>query len=150
MAPITGTIEISRPAPEVFDYISDLQRHTEWQSALESVAVESAGPVRLGTEAVETRRVPGGTRRIPYEITVHERPNRMAFQVTDGAVRARGSMTLTSLDSGTRTRVGFEIEFEGHGLGVLLLPFVRRDARHNVAENLAALKARLESDGQLG
>ena len=56
-------------------------------------------------------------------------------------------MSFTALDNGTRTRVDFQIEFAGHGLGVLLMPIVRRDARREVPKNLAALKQQLESAG---
>jgi hypothetical protein len=54
-------------------------------------------------------------------------------------------MTFTPLDNGTRTRVDFQMEFVGHGLGVLLLPLVTRDARSQVPRDLSALKQRLES-----
>jgi uncharacterized membrane protein len=147
MAPITGTIEIARPPQDVFDYVADLQRQGEWQAAIEKVEVETDGPTRVGTRAVQTRRVPGGSRSFPWEVTEHDSPRRTAFRVTDGPVRPQGSMNFTALDNGTRTRVDFRIEFAGHGLGVLLLPIVRRDARRDVPKNLAALKQRLESAG---
>ena len=65
--------------------------------------------------------------------------------MTGGPVRPEGTMTFTPLDGGTRTRVDFEMEFHGHGLGVLLLPIVNRDAKKLVPKDLALLKQRLES-----
>lgn len=147
MAPITGTIDIARPPQDVFDYVADLTRQGEWQAAIEKIEVETDGPTRVGTQATQTRRVPGGSRTFPYEVTAHEPPSRTAFRVTGGPVRPEGSMTFTPLDNGTRTRVDFQIEFHGHGLGVLLMPVVRRDARQDVPANLGALKQRLESAG---
>jgi hypothetical protein len=84
-------------------------------------------------------------RDIPYEITECDPPRRLAFKVTGGPLRPEGSMTLTSLDNGTRTRVDFEMEFHGHGLGVVLLPVAVHDARKHVPEDMATLKERLES-----
>jgi uncharacterized membrane protein len=147
VAPINGTIEIGRPAQDVFDYVADLKRQGEWQASLEKVEVETEGPTRVGTRAIQTRRVPGGSRSFPYEVTEHDPPRRSSFQVTGGPVRPHGSMTFTPLDNGTRTRVDFQIEFAGHGFGVLLMPIVRRDARREVPENLSALKQRLEPTG---
>jgi uncharacterized membrane protein len=145
VAPITGTIEIARSPQDVFDYVADLKRQGEWQKAIVSIEVETEGPARVGTRAVETRRVPGGTRSFPFELTEHDPPRRSSFQVTGGPVRPHGSITFTPLDGGSRTRVDFQMEFVGHGLGVLLLPLVQRDARHQVPNDLAALKQRLES-----
>jgi uncharacterized membrane protein len=147
VTPISGTIEIARPPQDVFDYVADLKRQGEWQEAIVSVEVETEGPTRVGTKAVETRRVPGGTRTFPFEMTEHDSPRRSSFQVTGGPVRPHGTITLTSLENGTRTRVDVQLEFAGHGLGVLLLPLVHRDARREVPKNLNALKQRLESNG---
>jgi uncharacterized protein YndB with AHSA1/START domain len=145
MAPITGSVEIARSPQDVFDYVTDIERQAEWQEAIVDVKVETEGPTRVGTRAVETRRVPGGTRTFPFEITEHDPPRRSGFQVKDGPVRPHGTITFTPLDEGARTRVDFEIEFEGHGLGALLLPIVNRDARKIVPNDLALLKQRLES-----
>jgi len=145
MTPITASIEISRPPQDVFDYVNDLSRHPEWQTGLLSVEVESEGPTRKGTRAKETRKVPGGKQTYEYEMTEHDPPRAAGFQVLTGPVRPHGSLTLTPLDDGKRTGVEFTIEFAGHGLGKLLVPFVNRDARKTVPQDLQMLKQRMES-----
>jgi uncharacterized protein YndB with AHSA1/START domain len=145
MTPITASIEIDRTPQDVFAYASDPVRQTEWQEGLLSVKLETDGPVGVGTKAVDTRKVPGGTREFPFEMTEFDAPNRMSFQVTDGPVRPSGTMTFTPLDGGTRTKVEFTMEFKGHGLGVLLIPLVNRDARKIAPKDLEQLKSRLES-----
>jgi uncharacterized membrane protein len=145
MTPITGTIEISRSPQDVFDYVGDLSRHGEWQSAVVDVQVETEGPTKLGTKAKETRLVPGGKQSYHYEITEWEPPRVSAFKVVDGPMRPEGSITFTPLDDGARTRVDFEMVFHGHGFGKLLTALATRDARKHVPNDLAALKARCES-----
>jgi hypothetical protein len=54
-------------------------------------------------------------------------------------------MTLAPTDGGSGTRVEFEMDFEGHGFGKVLLGLVRHDARRIVPQDLAALKQRLEA-----
>jgi hypothetical protein len=45
-----------------------------------------------------------------------------------------------------RSRLTIAVEFEGHGIGRLLVPLVvRREARKEVPANLATLRQRLES-----
>jgi len=145
MTPITGSIEISRPPQDVFDYVGDLSRHKEWQSALVEVELEDDGPTKLGTKVKETRLVTGGKQSYEYEITEWEPPRVSGFKVLSGPVRPEGTITFTPLDDGARTRVDFEMEFHGHGFGKLLTGLATRDARKHVPNDLAALKARCES-----
>lgn len=69
---IKHSIEISRPAEEVFAYLDQIDRHNEWQPSLVSTVVETAGPARVGARVLERRKVPGGTRDIRYEVTEHD------------------------------------------------------------------------------
>ena len=56
---IKHSIVINRPAEEVFAYLDQVDRHNEWQGQLVSTAVETDGPIRVGTRVVERRIVPG-------------------------------------------------------------------------------------------
>ena len=62
---ITHSIEINRPAEEVFAYLDQLERHSEWQSSLVSARVETEGPTRVGTRVVERRRFPAERETFP-------------------------------------------------------------------------------------
>jgi uncharacterized protein YndB with AHSA1/START domain len=142
MAPITASIEIARPPEAVFAYIDDLSRHAEWQRQLQEVRVETEGPTRVGSRARDRRKVPGGVQEMTYEITEHDPPRRASFRGIDGPVRAFGTVTVAPADAGSR--VTLELDFEGHGLGKLLLPLVRRQARKEVPQDQQLLKQRLE------
>jgi uncharacterized membrane protein len=144
MAPITSSIEIARPAEVVFAYLDDLARHGEWQADVEQVTVETDGPTRVGTRARDKRRVPGGTREIRYEIVEHDPPRRSRFRGLDGPVRPEGVVTVSPLDS-ARSRVTIELELRGHGLGKLVAPLARRQARKSIPLDQQRLKQRLES-----
>jgi hypothetical protein len=80
------------------------------------------------------------------EVTEHTPPTRFAFRGIDGPVRAVGRGSIEPLDNGARSRVTVEIDFEGHGIGKLLVPlFVRRQATKELPQNQRRLKERLES-----
>jgi uncharacterized protein YndB with AHSA1/START domain len=142
---INETIEIGRPPHDVFAYVSDMARHPEWQDKLLTATVETEGPMRVGTRVRQTRRLGRGTRTFTLEVTEHDPPNRLAFQGIDGPVRPRGRITLEPLDDGQRTRYSAQLDFEGQGLGLLLTPLVRRDARRQLPESLQQLKRKLEA-----
>jgi uncharacterized membrane protein len=142
---ITEAIEIDRRPEEVFAYLDQLDRHGEWQGAIVSTRVETEGPTRVGSRAVDTRRVPGGPRDVRYEVTEHDPPRKVSFRGTDGPVRPVGTVTIEPLGDGSRSRVQLELDLQGHGLGKLVAPFARRQAAKEVPQDQARLKQRLES-----
>ena len=141
---IRDSIEIQRPAEEVFAYLDQLDRHPEWQSSLVSAKVETEGPTRVGTRVVERRKVPGGARDIPYEITEHEPPRKASFRGTAGPVRPIGTVTVEPLGQ-TGSRMSLELELEGHGLGKLFAIVARRQAAKEVPESHKKFKELVES-----
>ena len=63
----------------------------------------------------------------------------------DGPIRAVVEVTVEPITE-ARSRVTIAVDFDGHGIGKLLVPLVvRREARKEMPANLAALKGRLES-----
>jgi uncharacterized membrane protein len=141
---ITDSIEINRPAEEVFAYLDQLDRHGEWQEEILATSVETEGPTRVGTRATNRRRVPGGRQGITYEITEHEPPRRVSFQGVNGPVRARGTVLVEPLGEST-ARVTLEFDLIGHGVGKLLAPLARRHAGRQIPKDQARLKERLEA-----
>jgi uncharacterized protein YndB with AHSA1/START domain len=142
---IRESIEIDRRPEDVFAYLDQLDRHGEWQGTIISTRVETEGPTRVGSRAVDRRRVPGGPRDIPYEVTEHDPPRKVSFRGTAGPVRPVGTVTVEPLDDGARSRVSLELDLQGHGIGKLVAPLARRQAARQIPQDQTALKARLES-----
>jgi uncharacterized membrane protein len=146
MAPIVESIEINRSAEDVFAYVDDLGRHGEWQEQIVSTHVDTDGPTRVGTRATDTRRMPGGTREISYEITTHDPPRSSSFRGINGPIRPLGTITVEPLDDGTRSKLTLELELKGNGLGVLLAPLARAGARKDIPKSHRRLKEILERE----
>jgi uncharacterized membrane protein len=142
---IVESIEIARRPEEVFAYLDQLERHGEWQEEIVSSKLDTEGPTRVGSRATDTRRMPGGPREISYEIVEHDPPRKTSFRGLEGPVRAVGTVTVEPLDDGARSRVKLEFDLEGHGIGKLLAPLARRQARKQIPNNQLQLKERLES-----
>jgi hypothetical protein len=146
MAPIVHSIEISRSPEDVFAFMTDFRHAAEWQENLISANVEGEGPFGVGSRVKMTRRVAGSERTMTNEVTGHDPPRSFAFRGVDGPIRAKGRGTVEPVGDGTSSRVTFELDFEGHGIGKLLVPLVvRRQARSDVTKSYARLKERLES-----
>jgi len=142
---IRESIEIDRRPEEVFAYLDQLDRHGEWQGTIISTRVETEGPTRVGSRAVDRRQVPGGPRDIPYEVTEHDPPRKVSFRGVEGPVRPVGTVTVEPLDDGSRSRVSLEFDLQGHGIGKLFAPFARRQAAKQIPQDQVKLKERLES-----
>ena len=83
------------------------------------------------------------------ELTELNPPTSWAVRGIDGPVRGNVRGTIEPLDDGMRSRVTIELDFEGHGIGKLLVPLVvRRQARKELPKNQQNLKDRLESGAQ--
>lgn len=88
MAVIKESIEIARSPEEVFAYLDELSRHSEWQGQL--VSAHADGPTKVGTRATETRKVGGREQTMTYEVTEHSPPRTFAFRGVDGPIRVVG------------------------------------------------------------
>ena len=147
MSPTTTTIEVNRPAEEVFAYVTNPTRFVEWQDGVVSGHMDGDRPHAVGDRCLTTRKIGGAERSVTSEITHIDPPNTWGVRAIDGPIRAIVDVTVSPLEDGRRSRVKIDLEFTGHGIGKLLVPlFVRPSARKEMPENLNRLKQRLESD----
>ena len=143
--------EIDRRPDEVFACVTDPSRFSEWQAEVVSARAEGSGPLQEGSRMVMTRRMGGREQTMTSEYTQYDSPRSYEFRVLDGPVRALGKGTFESLGDGDRTRFTMEIDFEGHGIGKLLVPLVvRRQAAKELAVSHEDLKKMLENDSSSG
>jgi uncharacterized protein YndB with AHSA1/START domain len=144
MAPIVTSIEITRPPEEVFRYVIDPSRFVEWQEGVVSGRMEGDGPHGVGSRCVTTRRIGGGERASTAEITEFDPPKTWADHGIDGPIRARVNVAVEPRGVGG-SNVTITLDFEGHGIGKLLVPLVvRRQAQKEMPANCQRLKQRLE------
>ena len=91
-----------------------------------------------------TRRIGFADRPITSEIVHIDPPRTWRVRGIDGSIRATIDVTVEPLD-GASARLTIAIDFEGNGIGKILVPLaVRREARKEMPASLATLKQRLE------
>jgi len=143
MSPIVSTIEIARPPDEVYAYATDPSRFAEWQRDVVSVHMD--GPaLAVGTRYTTTRRIGPSHQTQEQEITEVVPSRSWAARGVDGPIRANATITVEPLDGGTRSRVTFALDFVGNGIGVPLVPMVRRMAARGAPLSYQNLKRHLE------
>ena len=149
MPPIVTSAEIERPAAEVFACATDPARFSEWQKGVvdghmdgPADGTRSSGRGReVRDDAAHRRRQPPGHLRAhayrPAQDlgrTGHRRPD-------PGDCRV-----LVEPVTDSRSRLTISVDFTGHGIGKILVPLmVRREARKEMPENMAALKQKMEA-----
>jgi len=146
MAPIVSSIEIARPVDEVFFYVTDPSRFSEWQSGVLGGGMDGGKAPGVGSKCTTTRRIGGAAREVTSEVTKLDPPTSWAVRGIDGPIRAVVDVTVEPLDTNGRSRVTIAVDFEGHGIGKLLVPLVvRRQALKEMPANCRKLKERLEA-----
>jgi carbon monoxide dehydrogenase subunit G len=144
MATITESIEINRRPDDVFAYATDFSRFAEWQGGVVSARRDGGGPLSVGTRATVMRRLGPRTLARTEEITELHPPRTWTVRGDGGpfAVTVRG--TIEPLDQGSRSRLTIAFHIEGHGVGNLLVPIVRRAVQRLLPRNERKLKEILE------
>jgi len=145
MAPTIATTVVDRPAAEVFAYATDPAHFHEWQQGVIDGHLDQAGPAQVGTKCVTTRRIGGAGRAVTSEITHIDAPRTWGVRGLDGPIRATVDVSVEALTE-TSSRLTISVDFDGHGIGRLLVPLiVRREAQKEMPANVEALKRRVET-----
>jgi uncharacterized protein YndB with AHSA1/START domain len=140
-------IEVALPPEEVFAYATDPQRFGEWQGDVVSVSTDGDAPLPVGARFSTTRRIRGTDRTMTQEVTESSPPYSWAARGTDGPIRPTARLTVEPGPGGAGSRITFDLDFEGHGIGIALLPLVRRQAEKSAPISFRKFKELLEARG---
>jgi hypothetical protein len=146
---VENSIEISRGPDEVFSYVADRSHDPEWIDSVVSAHRESASPLAVGSKLQATRRV--GPRMVRYteEMLELDPPGTWANRGYGGlpvTVLAKGR--VEPLDDGKRSRLTISTQFQGHGIGKLLVPLLARRLARQLPRDEQKLKELLEQGTQ--
>ena len=141
MSRYSHTVEIRRPAEEVFAFVTDPAAYPRWQPSLVRVEPHAPGPLRLGSEATEVRRFLGRELETTWTCVEHEPGRRSAIESDEGPVPFRGTFVLEPCGGGTRFTWIVETRGAAARLGG---PLVGRATKRELAANAGRLKRLLE------
>lgn len=145
MPPIITTVDVNRPAGDVYAYATDPARFPEWQAGVVEGRLDAHGTPEVGAKCVTTRHIGGADRASTAELTRLDPPKTWGVRGIDGPIRATVDLEVEPLTANS-SRLTIAVDFEGRGLGRMLVPLlVRRQAHKEMPANLAKLKQLLES-----
>jgi uncharacterized protein YndB with AHSA1/START domain len=135
-------VTIERKPEEVFAFLSDLERVSEWQQGVIRSQVLTPGPVRVGTRFTETAKVGPWRLDATCEVTAYEPARRMAFTASSKPIEYGGEFTLEPLGSGTRLSVDAAVRLKGFWR--LMQPVMAGEMKSETRKELETIKRVLE------
>ncbi len=144
MFEIKGSIDIGRPAEEVFAYLSDPNTFKEWEDGVLEMELTSEGPVGVGSKG---RRVENymGRDEGTWEVTKYELGKTIALTFESQKFSGDGRYDLEPADGGTRLRYRFGGRVKSpiwNLLTPLMMPMVRRRTNRNYDRLKQVLEAK--------
>jgi Polyketide cyclase / dehydrase and lipid transport len=137
---------IASNVSEVWAYMSDVRRWSEWAPTVLECNVRGGGPFQLGAQLDQRAKgLLGSSRSRSQRVTVVEAPHRMAFAGPLGTSAGRWGMELKPIDDRqTDTMMWVEVDFAGIMRAIPAGAFKRRVQRVSDLE-MVLIKSALES-----
>ena len=133
---------IGAPPAQVFAYLSDLEKLSEWQAGVVSAQRTSDGPMGIGATALVTREIMGNRVEAPLTVTEYDPPRRMAIGSEVSGVKAQGTLDFAPTDDGRATDLTFAMEIRGSMLTVFMEPMIANAAGSDIEASLERLRSR--------
>ena len=138
-----ATLEISKPAAQVFAFIDDLSKAPLWLESCLELRQADGKPKVVGTPHRYTYRQGGREGAMDGVVTAYEPGRRLAMRFTDNQFEIAVSFLLSASGSGTLVEHTVAITPKSL-LGRLMAPVIRLGNRKQVVNNLARAKEILE------
>ena len=145
MKPVVVTVDIDRPAPEVFAYLEEVTNNTEWLKGMRSCRWTTEPPVHVGSRYEQVAQFLGKEIRTSFEVTALEPGRLITISSREGSsFPLTVTRSVAPLGDGG-ARVTETVESEPGGFYKIAQPLLRLMVRRNIARDYRALKSLLES-----
>ena len=138
-----STLDIARPADDVFAVISDFSRNPEWQGGMRSAEWTSEPPVAVGSTYDQVARFLGRDVITSFEVVAHEPGRSITIESRQSSFPITVTRSVEPIDE-THTRVVADFDGRPGRFFGLLGPLLQRLAERSVREDYARLKELLE------
>ena len=139
-------ITVGGSVPEVWAYVCDVSRWSEWAPTVRECWIAGGGPLEAGSRLEQRAKGPfGSTHRRAQEVTLVEAPRSVAFAGPMGTSAARWGMELAPQDDG-RTDATMWVEVDLKNVMRAIPDGVLQGRIRRVMDvEMAAIKAAVES-----
>jgi uncharacterized protein YndB with AHSA1/START domain len=136
------SIDIKRPAEEVFAYVCDPRNLPVWNSAVRAVRATSPTTNGVGSTFSMKRELPTGPATNQLEVITSKPPREFTIRTTAGPTPFLYRYQLAARNGETVVRLEAQVELDG--VAGRLPQLARRAVKKGVDDNLATLKVILE------
>jgi len=143
MATAEASIQIDRPAEEVFAFVGDPVNNPSWRKNVVRMAWNDDGPMRVGRRGTQVQRVLGREWSVTAEVIEGDPPRRVTWRAVQGPVTARSWARVEPDGDGCIVTGGADGGFTGP-IGSFLTRLAAPRMLKQAALDFAVLKARLE------
>ena len=145
-----SVIIVERPIEEVWNFVTDLSKHSEWCAEGDKEQQTSPGPLGVGSTYFAEN--PKNGKRITGRIDEYEPNRKVTYEGTSGLAKGTTiSCTFEPIEGG-KTRLREVVEFRPSGFLRLLMPFVadrmKRKVQADAGGGFSNIKRILESEAR--
>ncbi|MBT8199094.1 MAG: SRPBCC family protein [Acidimicrobiia bacterium] len=143
MIEMSSTVEIHRPAEEVFAFVSDMENNPRWQKGMKSCRWTSQPPIGVGSTYAQVAGFLGREIETAFEVVEFEPGERIRITSTKGTFPLDITRNVEAVSSGS-CRVRAVIKGEPGGLLGVLAPVTKPLANRSIQKDYRRLKELLE------
>jgi uncharacterized membrane protein len=144
MVKTSTSVEIDRPAEEVFAFVADFPNNPRWQRGMRSCRWTSPPPHGVGSTHEQEARFLGKDVRNTFRVTAYEPPARVGFESTTGSFPIAVIRMVEALGP-ARSRFTEEVEGDAKGFYRVAEPLLGLLVKGSIKRDFPRLKALLES-----
>jgi uncharacterized membrane protein len=140
-----ASIVIHCSVEQVYAFMSVPKNRLRYDPKLIDVHQTPEGPLRIGTQITEVRSMMGKRGEMVTEVAELEPNQRIGYRTLQAdPMNAVGAYQFDAVPEGTRLTLNFAVN--PRGMMKLVMPFVGRGLRRDIAAGLANIKTVLEKE----
>ena len=143
MIRIEHSLVINRPIEDVFAFVSNIEKLSQWAGPVLETKQISEGPVGVGTTSTRVAQFLGRRLETTHEVTEYEPNRKLSFKSSSGPIPIEERFTFESVEDGTKAT--FSGEVEAGGFFKLAEPIVARMLKRQMETDVNNLKELLEA-----
>ena len=136
-------VVINRPVEDIEAFLNDFDNQSQWVSGYVEARGQTEGPLQPGYKYTDVRQLLGRRLETIVEITEYEPNRKRSFKTAEGPIPGEATLTLESVEGGTR--VNYTIEAEMSGVFKLADAILARMIQRQVETDFSNLKDLLEA-----
>ena len=140
---LSATIDIDRPADEVFAYVIDVTHDAQWRTGVVEADFTSTGQPGVGTTGYDKIDANGREAVATWAVVDYEPNSHVRWTLDSGPIRGTGGYICDHAEAGTRFTLEAHVKPAGwyRALGPIFGMIGRRQNRADVQKLKAILEA---------